>query len=823
MIKYVIILMAMLSMQLLFAQPWQADNSVFNPSGIPSLSFSQPRFADLDGDGDKDFLLGSSNSSPLFIINTGSPTAPVYAVGASPLSAISPLDAEMGVCADMDADGDLDLITGGFTGLHLFLNTGSSVAPVFSEVTGYFSGLVVGFSPVPDLADVDNDGDYDMVVGLSEDGAVRLYINTGTPVSGQFSQSAMQVIGDVGLYAYPVFCDFDSDNDQDILVGRDTHGFVYYQNNGSPSNGNWQANPAPFSSLGLVNYWNSPDLVDLNNDGLYDLVYGTASGPLQYYVNTGTTVNPAWQVNTSLFGGVLDVGGASSPVFYDFDGDGDLDLISGSQLGDIKYYENTGNLHAPAWAGNSTYFSSIDHSIYSAVAIGDVNADHLPDAIVGDLNGALYFHRNTGTGFVEEPNVLPVIDVGDWSVPRLLDMDGDGDLDLVTGNEAGTMRYYENQGNPRNPLWVQIPGYFGAIDIGTNCVPTFGDVDSDGDWDFVAGDAWGGLHCYLRQGVSWMSNTIIFSGISGNQNTAPALVDLDRDGDLDLVLGDYDGTFRYHRNLMYSNAILNPPLNLSATVANLVQLAWNAPATGSTSPFQQYKVYLDGEFVNTTTELAYSFNGLADGVSYTAYVTAEYMAGESVPAMASWTMNIHNPPLNSAFELFPTYILISWTPPLGSTFEVEFYRVYVDSVLAAQTTELSHFINNPLNGHNYNVQITARYTDGVESLPAVLDILFTGSEDNVVIPFLLQNWPNPFNTETTIYFSLDKAQEVTIDIFDLKGRFVKTLFDSTNTSGNYSIIWNGTDKWGNKVSSGVYIYKMTAGKSSITRKMILIK
>ncbi|NLH23332.1 MAG: hypothetical protein GX474_02320, partial [Bacteroidales bacterium] len=57
-------------------------------------------------------------------------------------------------------------------------------------------------------------------------------------------------------------------------------------------------------------------------DGQYDLVYGTASGPLQYYVNNGTAQNPSWQQNTALFGGVLDVGGASNPVFYDFDGAG---------------------------------------------------------------------------------------------------------------------------------------------------------------------------------------------------------------------------------------------------------------------------------------------------------------------------------------------------------------------------------------------------------------------------------------------------------------------------------------------------------------------
>ncbi|MFO7659846.1 MAG: FG-GAP-like repeat-containing protein [Candidatus Cloacimonadaceae bacterium] len=664
--RYLVLLATILCLQSLSAQPWEADNSVFNPSGVPSLTFSQPRFTDLDGDGDFDFFLGSSNRTPLYIENTGTASHPIFTPGTDLTSGISSLDADVAVCADLDNDGDLDLVTGGFTGLHLFLNTGTTASPVYAEAPGYFSGILTSNFPIPDLADVDNDGDLDLVVGFSENGSVRLFFNTGTPASGQFSQANSLEIGDVGLYAYPIFCDLDADNDQDILVGRDLHGFVYYQNNGTPSSGNWQTNSALFSGLGMQDYWNSPDLVDLNNDGLFDLVFGTASGPLHYYVNTGTPSNPSWQANTALFGGVLDVGGASSPVFFDFDNDGDLDLISGSQLGDIKYYRNIGTPHAPAWQHDSSYFTSIDHSIYAAVTIGDVNGDNLPDAIIGDLSGHLYYHRNTGTGFVQETGVLSSVALGGWSVPRLLDMDGDGDLDLAVGNESGMIYYYLNQGTPLVPDWVLVPNFFQSIDIGTNCSPAFGDIDNDGDLDFVTGDMWGDLRCYLRQGHSWVLNNTLISGIMGDQNTAPALVDLDADGDLDLVLGDYDGTFRYFRNLMYSDAVLNPPLNLTVNISAEVLLSWIEPVPGSTSPFQHYNIYLDGELSGTATDETWTFSDLVPGTSYTVYVTAQYIAGESAPAVIDFQFT------GTGEHLALPLMLQSWPNPFSLNTTIRF-------------------------------------------------------------------------------------------------------------------------------------------------------
>ncbi len=543
-----IVTLLLMFSSIVLSQSWERNDVIFNPSGIPSLSFSQPRFADLDSDGDFDLILGSIDKAPFYFENAGTPTSPSFHSGANIFEPVSSLDAEMGICVDIDADADLDFITGGYTGLHLFVNIGSESEPEFVESENYFQAIDCGNNPVPAFADLDSDGDYDLLIGLSEDGKLKFYLNTGTPDSAVFSESQSQIFYDVGLYAYPWFADLDSDNDFDLLAGRDVTGFYYYRNNGDSTNWQWQSVNTVFGGIAQSTYWNSPCLVDLTGDGKLDLVYGTAAGPLNYYKNTGSASSPSWIVNTSLFGGVLDVGGASSPDLFDFDYDGDLDLISGSQLGGTKYYRNIGSATAAAWEPDHQYFNSIYHPIYSAVAIGDVNGDSLPDAVAGDLNGELFFHKNTGSGFTHVASTFSGIDLGYCSAPALTDMDYDGDLDIVAGNEDGNLFYFENTGTSDSASWSEVPGYFGDIDVGMDCVPTAGDFDNDGDIDIVTGDIFHEIQYFEHVDSQWVENSAVVAGISADQNAAPGFGDLDGDGDLDLTIGNYDGTFSYYEN-----------------------------------------------------------------------------------------------------------------------------------------------------------------------------------------------------------------------------------------------------------------------------------
>ena len=548
--KFLLCLVIIVSFTLstLQAQPWQQNDLIFNPSGIPSLPFSQPRFADVDADGDFDLIIGSTNDRPLFFENNGSASNPSFQVGLDIFSTVATLDAEMGVFHDLDNDGDLDFICGGYTGLNFYKNIGDSSSPVLQKINLFFAGLVVGSNPVPTLADLDADFDLDLLVGLSENGSLKYFPNSGTADSAIYLESNAQAWYDVGLYAYPYFSDMDNEGDFDLLVGKDIHGFSFYRNIGDSTQWQWQEENSAFANLGQSTYWNSQCLVDLNNDNKKDLIYGTASGPLNYFRNTGTAASPVWAVNNSLFGGVLDVGGASSPCLFDFDFDGDLDLLSGSQLGSIKYYENIGTSSGPAWQASHSYFSSINHSIYSAITMGDVNGDSLPDIIAGDLSGQLFFHQNTGTGFTYLSSVFSGIDLGNWSAPVLVDMDYDNDLDIVAGNEDGNLFYFENSGTVDSASWQDVSGYFGSIDVGTNCVPAVGDIDSDGDMDIITGDLFHEIQFFRNDSGNWIEDSTVVTGITAGQNAAPALCDLDNDGDLDLTIGNYDGTFNYYEN-----------------------------------------------------------------------------------------------------------------------------------------------------------------------------------------------------------------------------------------------------------------------------------
>jgi hypothetical protein len=122
--------------------------------------------------------------------------------------------------------------------------------------------------------------------------------------------------------------------------------------------------------------------------------------------------------------------------------------------------------------------------------------------------------------------------------------------------------------------------------------------------------------------------------------------------------------------------------------------------------------------------------------------------------------------------------------------------------------------------------VTAVY-DEEESDPSnSVEVLFYSTEDIVAEPQLTTlsgNYPNPFNPQTTISFSLAKSEQVSIEIFNIKGQKVKTVLDQLLTDGQHEVVWDGKNQYGKSVSSGVYFYRMQTTDYQAMKKMIMIK
>ncbi|MBC8416311.1 MAG: T9SS type A sorting domain-containing protein, partial [Candidatus Cloacimonetes bacterium] len=97
------------------------------------------------------------------------------------------------------------------------------------------------------------------------------------------------------------------------------------------------------------------------------------------------------------------------------------------------------------------------------------------------------------------------------------------------------------------------------------------------------------------------------------------------------------------------------------------------------------------------------------------------------------------------------------------------------------------------------------------------------NEELPITNYELKSYPNPFNPETKISFTAEHAENAKIEIFNIKGQKIKTLIDKSISAGNHTVVWNGTDANDNKVSSGVYLYKVEAGDYKKVKKMVLLK
>ena len=126
----------------------------------------------------------------------------------------------------------------------------------------------------------------------------------------------------------------------------------------------------------------------------------------------------------------------------------------------------------------------------------------------------------------------------------------------------------------------------------------------------------------------------------------------------------------------------------------------------------------------------------------------------------------------------------------------------------------------------YNVFLNG-YAPQMAVWPSLsFDQVILSNEEDKILPFrfaLYQNYPNPFNPITTIDYEMARDEFVSIFVYDLMGRRIKTLVNKVNAPGRYSVSWNGTNDDSKLLSTGMYFYKMRAEGFESVKKLMLIK
>ncbi len=244
---------------------------------------------------------------------------------------------------------------------------------------------------------------------------LQFYKNTGTASNPQFQlydNNLAHLDFEFLLGIYPAAADLDNDGDMDLLVGNSEGTIIFIEN----QNGNLVIKDKNYNNIDVGEY-STPQLFDLDNDGLKDLIIGEKAGNLNYYHNEGSLSSPDFVFVTDSLGKVnvtdltISYDGYSTPCFYR-NRRGETVLAVGSEQGNIFYYTDIdNNLDGEFYLEDDgelnmlldTAGVNFDRGMRTAVSISDVNNDGKPEMVAGNFSGGLEFFNNS-------PDVLPYVE-----------------------------------------------------------------------------------------------------------------------------------------------------------------------------------------------------------------------------------------------------------------------------------------------------------------------------------------------------------------------------------------------------------------------------
>jgi hypothetical protein len=388
---------------------------------------------DMDGDGDKEFIVGDISFDNLTMLtNGGSPTNGSFVAKdtAFPSNTV-PVDLTLFPCAyylDVNYDNIKDLIVSpnapnaseNFSSVVYYKNNGTNTAPVFQYQQSNLlqdQMIDVGEGAYPVFFDYDADGLKDMFVGnygyYAAGGfqhRIAQFRNIGTATAPKYDLITRDYmnLGSLNIInMVPAFGDMDADGDMDMIIGASDGRLHYFENNaGVGATANFVLIQANFKNSNNrvidVGDFAAPQIFDVDLDGKNDLVIGAKNGKFAYYhhIGTGTAALLAMDSVSHFFGQIKVnmpgyFSGYSFP--YMFRQGGVTKLLSGAESGYLRYYDHIdGNLSGVFTMVDSTYLG-IWQGTHTAPSGADINSDGFIDLVVGNYEGGLSFYKGVST------------------------------------------------------------------------------------------------------------------------------------------------------------------------------------------------------------------------------------------------------------------------------------------------------------------------------------------------------------------------------------------------------------------------------------------
>ena len=396
---------------------------------------------DLDGDGDKDLLIGDVLSNTILGLTNGADQDSAYMVAQDSLFPNYDEPVQMPIFPapfyeDVDFDGKRDLVVSPNSeslaqnehSVWFYTNTGTDIAPVFDfQQDDLFQADMLDFGegayPVP--FDLDGDGLMDLLVGnygyFVAGGVYPCKIaalrNTGTANAPEFTLVDTDYMdlstSGIGNAMYPAFGDLDGDGDKDMLIG-DLQGKLHYFRN-DPAGNVAQFTLEQPTIPALVNgdtiqldvgMFATPQLFDVDADGDLDLLIGERNGNINYYRQLDPAPDQLWELVNDSIGGLTvaeywNVTGYSVPFMY-LNNNGQRELVVGTESGWIHQYDGIeGNIDG-VWNLLDSTWQDVREGKLTAAALYDFNGDNYLDALIGNYRGGLSYWRNDFTATIAD-------------------------------------------------------------------------------------------------------------------------------------------------------------------------------------------------------------------------------------------------------------------------------------------------------------------------------------------------------------------------------------------------------------------------------------